>query len=394
MKLKNMENNKQNFETLAIRTQTERTQYDEHSVPLYLTSSFIFEDAEDMRASFAEEKPKNLYSRFTNPNVTEFVDKIAQMEGAETGYAFATGMAAIYSTLASLLSAGDHILSCRSVFGSTHTLFTKYFPKWNINTTYFEAHEEDIEKYIRSETKILYLETPTNPAIEVLDLEKMGKIAKKHNLLFVVDNCFATPYIQQPIKYGADIVVHSATKLIDGQGRVLGGVAVGRADLIREIYLFARNTGPAMSPFNAWVLSKSLETLALRVEKHCENALKVAEFLEQHPNVEFVKYPFLKSHPNHEVAKKQMKLGGSIVAFQVKGGVEGGRNFLNKIKMCSLSANLGDTRTIVTHPASTTHSKLSEEERNEVGITAGLVRCSVGLENAEDIIADLKQALE
>ena len=389
-----MENNKQNFETLAIRTQTERTQYDEHSVPLYLTSSFIFEDAEDMRASFAEEKPKNLYSRFTNPNVTEFVDKIAQMEGAETGYAFATGMAAIYSTLASLLSAGDHILSCRSVFGSTHTLFTKYFPKWNINTTYFEAHEEDIEKYIHPETKILYLETPTNPAIEVLDLEKMGKIAKKHNLLFVVDNCFATPYIQQPIKHGADIVVHSATKLIDGQGRVLGGVAVGRADLIREIYLFARNTGPAMSPFNAWVLSKSLETLALRVEKHCENALKVAEFLEQHPNVEFVKYPFLKSHPNHEVAKKQMKLGGSIVAFQVKGGVEGGRNFLNKIKMCSLSANLGDTRTIVTHPASTTHSKLSEEERNEVGITAGLVRCSVGLENAEDIIADLKQALE
>ena len=389
-----MENNKQNFETLAIRTQTERTQYDEHSVPLYLTSSFIFEDAEDMRASFAEEKPKNLYSRFTNPNVTEFVDKIAQMEGAETGYAFATGMAAIYSTLASLLSAGDHILSCRSVFGSTHTLFTKYFPKWNINTTYFEAHEEDIEKYIRPETKILYLETPTNPAIEVLDLEKMGKIAKKHNLLFVVDNCFATPYIQQPIKYGADIVVHSATKLIDGQGRVLGGVAVGRADLIREIYLFARNTGPAMSPFNAWVLSKSLETLALRVEKHCDNARKVAEFLEQHPNVEFVKYPFLKSHPNHEVAKKQMKLGGSIVAFQVKGGVEGGRNFLNKIKMCSLSANLGDTRTIVTHPASTTHSKLSEEERNEVGITAGLVRCSVGLENVEDIIADLKQALE
>ena len=389
-----MENNKQNFETLAIRTQTERTQYDEHSVPLYLTSSFIFEDAEDMRASFAEEKPKNLYSRFTNPNVTEFVDKIAKMEGAETGYAFTTGMAAIYSTLASLLSAGDHILSCRSVFGSTHTLFTKYFPKWNINTTYFEANEEDIEKYIRPETKILYLETPTNPAIEVLDLEKMGKIAKKHNLLFVVDNCFATPYIQQPIKYGADIVVHSATKLIDGQGRVLGGVAVGRADLIREIYLFARNTGPAMSPFNAWVLSKSLETLALRVEKHCENALKVAEFLERHPNVEFVKYPFLKSHPNHEVAKKQMKLGGSIVAFQVKGGVEGGRNFLNKIKMCSLSANLGDTRTIVTHPASTTHSKLSEEERNEVGITAGLVRCSVGLENAEDIIADLKQALE
>ncbi|MGE8434043.1 O-succinylhomoserine sulfhydrylase [Chryseobacterium joostei] len=385
----------ENFETSAIRTQTERSQFDEHSTPLYLTSSFIFQDAEDMRASFAEEKPKNLYSRFSNPNVTEFTDKIAKMEGAEAGYAFATGMAAIYSTFAALLSAGDHIVSCQSVFGSTHTLFTKYFPKWNIETTYFKAGDaENVEKYIKPNTKILYLETPTNPAIEILDLEFFGQIAKKHNLIFIVDNCFATPYLQQPIKYGADVVVHSATKLIDGQGRVLGGIAVGKEDLIREIYLFARNTGPALSPFNAWVLSKSLETLAIRVEKHCENALKVAEFLESHPNVELVKYPFLKSHPSYEVAKKQMKLGGNIVAFEIKGGIEGGRNFLDKIQMCSLSANLGDTRTIITHPASTTHSKLSDEERNEVGITAGLVRCSVGLENVEDIIADLKQALD
>lgn len=385
----------ENFETSAIRTQTERSQFDEHSTPLYLTSSFIFQDAEDMRASFAEEKPKNLYSRFSNPNVSEFTEKIAKMEGAEAGYAFATGMAAIYSTFAALLNAGDHIVSCQSVFGSTHTLFTKYFPKWNIETTYFKAEAaENVEQYIKPNTKILYLETPTNPAIEILDLEFFGKIAKKHNLIFIVDNCFATPYLQQPIKYGADVVVHSATKLIDGQGRVLGGIAVGREDLIREIYLFARNTGPALSPFNAWVLSKSLETLAIRVEKHCENALKVAEFLESHPNVELVKYPFLKSHPNYEVAKKQMKLGGNIVAFEIKGGIEGGRNFLDKIQMCSLSANLGDTRTIVTHPASTTHSKLSDEERNEVGITAGLVRCSVGLENVDDIIADLKQALD
>jgi O-succinylhomoserine sulfhydrylase len=383
-----------NFETLAIRTQTERSQFDEHSTPLYLTSSFVFEDAEDMRASFAEEKSKNLYSRFSNPNVTEFTDKIVKMEGAEAGYAFATGMAAIYSTFATLLNAGDHIVSCQSVFGSTHTLFTKYFPKWNIETTYFKAEDsENVEKYIQPNTKILYLETPTNPAIEILDLEFFGQIAKKHNLIFIVDNCFATPYLQQPIKYGADIVVHSATKLIDGQGRVLGGVAVGKEDLIREIYLFARNTGPAMSPFNAWVLSKSLETLAIRVERHCENALKVAEFLENHPNVELVKYPFLKSHPSYEIAKKQMKLGGNVVAFEIKGGIEGGRKFLDKIKMCSLSANLGDTRTIVTHPASTTHSKLSDDERNEVGITAGLVRCSVGLENVGDIIADLKQAL-
>ncbi|ASK31717.1 O-succinylhomoserine sulfhydrylase [Chryseobacterium sp. T16E-39] len=385
----------ENFETSAIRTQTERSQFDEHSTPLYLTSSFIFQDAEDMRASFAEEKPKNLYSRFSNPNVTEFTDKIVKMEGAEAGYAFATGMAAIYSTFATLLNAGDHIVSCQSVFGSTHTLFTKYFPKWNIETTYFKAEDaENVEKLIQPNTKILYLETPTNPAIEILDLEFFGKIAKKHNLIFIVDNCFATPYLQQPIKYGADVVVHSATKLIDGQGRVLGGVAVGREDLIREIYLFARNTGPAMSPFNAWVLSKSLETLAIRVEKHCENALKVAEFLESHPNVELVKYPFLPSHPSYEVAKKQMKLGGNIVAFEIKGGIEGGRKFLDKIKMCSLSANLGDTRTIVTHPASTTHSKLTDEERNEVGITAGLVRCSVGLENVEDVIADLQQALD
>ncbi len=387
-----MEN--ENFETLAIRTQTERSQFDEHSTPLYLTSSFVFEDAEDMRASFAEEKSKNLYSRFSNPNVTEFTDKIVKMEGAEAGYAFATGMAAIYSTFATLLNAGDHIVSCQSVFGSTHTLFTKYFPKWNIETTYFKAEDsENVEKYIQPNTKILYLETPTNPAIEILDLEFFGQIAKKNNLIFIVDNCFATPYLQQPIKYGADIVVHSATKLIDGQGRVLGGVAVGKEDLIREIYLFARNTGPAMSPFNAWVLSKSLETLAIRVERHCENALKVAEFLENHPNVEFVKYPFLKSHPSYEIAKKQMKLGGNVVAFEIKGGIEGGRKFLDKIKMCSLSANLGDTRTIVTHPASTTHSKLTDEERNEVGITTGLVRCSVGLENVEDIIKDLKQAL-
>ena len=382
------------FETQAIRNQTERSQFSEHSTPLYLTSSFVFDDAEDMRSSFAEEKERNLYSRFTNPNTTEFVDKIVEMEGAEAGYAFATGMAAIFSSFAALLSAGDHIVSCRSVFGSTHSMFTNYLPKWNITTSYFKVDEVDlVESLIQENTKILYIETPTNPGVDILDLEVIGKIAKKHNLIFIVDNCFATPYIQQPIKFGADLVIHSATKLIDGQGRVLGGISVGKADLIREIYLFARNTGPAMSPFNAWVLSKSLETLALRVEKHSENALKVAEFLEGNTNVEFVKYPFLKSHPQYEVAKKQMKLGGNIVAFEIKGGIDAGRKFLDAIKMCSLSANLGDTRTIVTHPSSTTHGRLSEEDRLEVGITNGLVRVSVGLENVEDVIADLEQAL-
>lgn len=386
---------KKHFETEAIRTQNERSQFAEHSTPLYVTSSFVFDDAEDMRASFAEEKDKNLYSRFTNPNTTEFVDKMIKMEGAESGYAFATGMAAIFSTFGALLSSGDHVVSCRSVFGSTHTLFTKYLPKWNIQTAYFNVDEADkIESLIQPNTKILYAETPTNPAIDILDLELLGEIAKKHHILLVIDNCFATPYLQRPIEFGADIVVHSATKLIDGQGRVLGGVVVGRSDLIREIYLFSRNTGPAMSPFNAWILSKSLETLAVRVDKHSENALKVAEFLENHPSVNWVKYPFLKSHLQYEIAKKQMELGGNIVAFEVKGGIEAGRNFLNKIKMCSLSANLGDTRTIVTHPASTTHSKLSEEDRLEVSITDGLVRISIGLEHIDDIINDLDQALK
>ncbi|MCK8522292.1 aminotransferase class I/II-fold pyridoxal phosphate-dependent enzyme [Aquimarina sp. D1M17] len=389
-----MSKEKQHFETLAVRTQTEKTQFLEHATPMYLTSGFVFEDAEEMRASFAEEKERNLYSRFSNPNTSEFVDKVCKLEGAEAGYAFATGMAAVFSTFAALLDAGDHIVSARSVFGSTHSLFTKYFPKWNIETSYFHVNEIDkVESLIQPNTKIIYAESPTNPGVDILDLELLGEIAKKHNLLLVIDNCFATPYLQNPIQFGADLVIHSATKLIDGQGRVLGGVTVGKKELIREIYLFSRNTGPALSPFNAWVLSKSLETLAVRVEKHCENALKLAQFLEEHPKVNWVKYPFLASHPQYRVAKKQMRLGGNIVAFEVKGGVSGGETFFNSIKMCSLSANLGDTRTIVTHPASTTHSKLNDQDKQAVGITNGMVRCSVGLEHIDDIIADLDQAL-
>lgn len=384
----------ENFETIAVRTQTERTQFLEHSTPLYLTSSYVFEDSEDMRASFAEEKERNIYSRFTNPNTSEFVEKIAKMEGAETGYAFATGMSAVFSTLATLLDSGDHIISARAVFGSTHSLFTKFFPKWNISHSYFNVNEVDkIESLIKPETKVIFAETPTNPGVDILDLEELGRIAKKHDLLLVIDNCFATPYLQNPIKFGADLVIHSATKLIDGQGRVLGGVTVGREELIREIYLFSRNTGPALSPFNAWVLSKSLETLAVRLDRHCENALKVAEFLETENNAENVKYPFLKSHPQYEIAKKQMKQGGNIVSFEIKGGIEAGRKFIDKLELCSRSANLGDTRTIVTHPASTTHSKLSKEELEAAGISEGLVRVSVGLESVEDIINDLKNAL-
>ncbi|MBC8767596.1 aminotransferase class I/II-fold pyridoxal phosphate-dependent enzyme [Arenibacter sp. BSSL-BM3] len=383
------------FETEAIRTQTERTQFLEHSTPLYLTSSFIFEDAEDMRASFAEEKDRNIYSRYSNPNSSEFIEKVCKMEGAEDGFAFASGMAAVFSTFAALLESGDHIISARSIFGSTHSLFTQFFPKWNVSTSYFKIDELDkLEELVTPNTKIIYAETPTNPGVDVLDLEELGKFAKKHNLIFIIDNCFASPYLQQPIKFGADLVIHSGTKLMDGQGRVLAGITVGSKALIDKVYRFSRITGPSLSPFNAWVLSKSLETLALRVDKHCDNALKLAEYLEGHSKVNWVKYPFLKSHPKYEVAKKQMKAGGCVVAFEVKGGVEAGQKFFNAIKMLSLSANLGDSRSIVTHPASTTHSKLSIEERLASGITDGMVRVSVGLEHIDDIIADIAQALD
>ena len=384
-----------NFETRAIRTQIERTAFQEHSSPLYLTSSFIFEDAEEMRAAFAEEKKRNLYSRFTNPNTSEFVEKLCEMEGAEAGYAFATGMAAIFSTFACLLDSGDHIVSSRSVFGSTHSMFMNYLPKWQITTSYFKVDEPDsIEGLIKPNTKVLYAETPTNPGVDILDLSHLAEIARRHGLILIIDNCFATPYLQRPIEYGADLVLHSATKLIDGQGRVLGGAVVGRADLVEKIYLFSRNTGPALSPFNAWILSKSLETLHVRVDRHCENAFKLAEFLEQHESVSKVRYPYLRSHPQYEVAKRQMKKGGNIVAFEVKGGLEKGKNLLNSIKLASLTANLGDSRTIVTHPASTTHGKLEESDRLEVGITDGLIRVSVGLEHVDDIIDDIDQALK
>ncbi len=385
----------QRFETQGIRKQLERSQYQEHSTPIYLTSSFVFDDAEEMRASFNEEVDRNIYSRFSNPNTTEFIEKICALEGAEDGVAFASGMAAIYSTFAALLKSGDHVVSVRSVFGSTHGLFTNYFPKWHIETTYFDVSKpENLEACIQPNTKLIYAETPTNPGVDILDLEYLSHCAKKHGLILVIDNCFATPYIQQPIKYGADLVIHSATKLLDGQGRVLGGITVGKKALIRELFLFSRNTGAALSPFNAWVLSKSLETLAIRVEKHSKNAKKIAKKLAKHPAVNGIKYPFHPSHPQYEIAKKQMRLGGNIVSFELKGGLEKGRAFLNKIQMCSLSANLGDSRTIVTHPASTTHSKLSENDRLAVGITNGLVRLSVGLEHVSDIWNDIENALK
>lgn len=387
-----MEN--KHFETKAIRAQLDRTEYNEHSVPLFLTSSFVFDSAEEMRAAFNEESDDFIYSRYVNPNTNEFINKVCLMEGAEAGVSMASGMAAIYTTFMTLLRSGDHVVSCSSVFGATHALFTKYFPKLNISHSYFNIKQpESIEKLIKPETRFIYLETPTNPAIELIDLEYVAAIAKKYKVLLIVDNCFATPYLQQPIKWGADLVIHSATKYMDGQGRVLGGIVVGKKELVHEIYLYGRLTGPSLSPFNAWVLSKSLETLAIRMDRHCENALYIADALEKTKSLENVSYPFLPSHPHHTFAKKQMKAGGGIITITVKGGYEGAKKFLDKLQMIKISPNLGDARSIATHPASSTHCKLSEEDRLAVGITPGLIRISIGLEHKDDILKDILQAL-
>jgi len=381
-------------ETDPIRGQHERTGFREHSVPLYLTSSFVFEDAEQARALFADEIPGNIYTRFSNPNNTEFINKLCMMEGMEDGIATASGMAAMYISMASLLKAGDHVLASRSVFGSTHQILNTLFPRFNISHTYVDLTDPGSwEGSIKPNTKMIFVETPSNPALDMIDLEWLGALAKRKNVILNVDNCFATPYLQRPAKWGAHLVTHSATKFIDGQGRVIAGAVLGTKELIREVRFFARHTGPSLSPFNAWILSKSLETLAVRMERHCANALALATHLEKHKEVVRVKYPFLPSHPQHALAKKQMKHGGGVVTFELSGGIDRGRKFLNALTMISHSANLGDTRTIATHPASTTHSKLTDAERAAVGITPGLIRISVGLEELRDVIADIEQAI-
>lgn len=386
---------KQNRITKAIRTQIPRTNEMETSSPLFLTSSFCFDNAEEMQATFADETDDNIYSRFSNPSVQEFIDKMCVLEGAEAGFATASGMSAIFASFMALLQSGDHLLVCRSIFGSTHTVITKYLPKFGIQYTYVPADKpEEWEAAIQPNTKMIYLETPTNPGLDIIDLDWVGQLAKKHQLLLNVDNCFATPIGQQPIQYGADLVIHSATKWIDGQGRVLGGIVLGRQDLIQQIYLFCRSTGPALSPFNAWVLSKSIDTLEVRMERHSANALHIAKALENHPKIAWLKYPFLPSHPQYTIAKKQMQNGGGVVCFELKGGLESGKKFLNALQMLTLTANLGDTKSIASHPASTTHGKLSEADRLAVNITPGLIRISVGLEYADDIVADIMQALE
>ncbi|MHC8947444.1 trans-sulfuration enzyme family protein [Sphingobacterium hungaricum] len=379
-----------------IRQQAERSSKREHSVPLYLTSSFIFDSAEQGRAIFAEEEEGMVYSRYANPNTSEFIEKVCILENAEDGLAFSSGMAAVFASFAGLLSNGDHIVSSRAIFGSTHQLFTQLFPRWGITHTYVDAiNPEEWEKAIQPNTKILFLESPSNPGLELVDLEFLAKLKEKFpDLILVIDNCFATPYLQKPLNYGFDLSIHSATKYMDGQGRVLGGVIVGKQTLIDKLMFFIRHTGPAMSAFNAWILSKSIDTLGLRMDRHCSNALALAEALEKHAEIADVKYPFLPSHPQYELAKKQMKAGGGIVTFEVKGGKERAFEFLDALQMILYTSNLGDERSIATHPGSTTHSKLSEEERINLGINPGTIRLSVGLEDQNDIINDILQALE
>lgn len=373
----------------------DRTYQGEHASPLFLTSSFAFETSEDIRAAFAEEHFTNTYSRYTNPNVEELSNKIAALENAEAGFSVASGMAAIFGTFMALLKSGDHIICSRSIFGGTNSVITKYLPKFGIEYTYVDAVKtEEWEKAIKANTKMIYFETPTNPQLEIIDLAAVSAMAKQHNILTVVDNCFATPVLQRPIDFGIDVVIHSATKWMDGQGRVLAGSISGSKELINEVYLFCRATGPTLSPFNAWMISKSLETLDVRLERHCANALKVAQALERHPKINLVKYPFLQSHPQYEIAKRQMSSGGGIVCFDVHGGLGGAQRFIDNLEMLTITSNLGDSRSIVSHPTTTTHSRLTEEERLSVGITPGLIRLSVGLEYVDDILDDINQALQ
>ena len=382
-------------ETAGIRIRIPNSQQREHATGIYLTSSFEFDDAEHARALFANEIPGNIYSRYSNPNTDEFVQRMCALEQTEDGIAVASGMSAIFTCFAALLESGDQVLSSRSVFGSTHQVLTQILPKWGIHCHYadLDTFPDGWESVVTPSTKLCYVETPSNPALDLIDLGALAQFCHSRGILLVVDNIFATPILQKPAQLGADLVIHSATKYIDGQGRGIGGVILGKGELIEKVRFFARHTGPALSPFNAWMFSRSLETLALRMEKHCEQAATLADWLFEHEDVETLKYPHHASHPQYALAKAQMKWGGGIVSFILKGGLDRGRRFLNQLKMISHTANLGDVRTIATHPASTTHSKLSEQERLAVGIQPGLIRISVGLEHIDDIIQDICQAL-
>jgi O-succinylhomoserine sulfhydrylase len=382
-------------QTKAIRIQTEKTQYNEHATPLFLTSSFCFDDAEHGKGLFDKTFEGNIYSRFSNPSVQEFVDKVCMLEDCEDGIATATGMAAVFAGFAAHLKTGDHVVSSKALFGSAHQILTQILVNWGITYTYVDATapEEEWEKAIQPSTKMIYLETPSNPGLELVDLAMAGRLAKKYNLLYYVDNCFATPILQNPVEFGANLIVHSATKFMDGQGRVLGGVIVGTKEAIEPVRFFCRQTGPSMSAFNAWVLSKGIETLQLRVEKHCQNALALATALQGVAGIKNVQHPFLPSHPQHELAKRQMTAGGALLTFEVDGDFDRVNRFTQNLTLPSLTSNLGDARTTITNPFTTTHASVSVEEKLALGITQGLMRVSVGLEHINDLIEDFTQAI-
>ncbi len=382
-------------ETIAIRQQLAQTIHGEHSTPLYLTSSYAFTSGDAMADAFAGVTDANVYSRYSNPNVEELVAKFCSLEQAEAGIASATGMAAAFSIFGALLKSGDHIIASRALFGSAIQILSNILPKWGITCTYVDpVNVESWSEGLQKNTKMIFLETPSNPSLWITDLTKASLFAKTHDLILVVDNCFATPVIQKPILFGADLVFHSTTKYTDGHGRVLGGITVGRAALIEQITYFNRHTGPSLSAFNAWLMSKSLETLAVRVKAHADNASKLAERLTAHPRLEGVVYPFAPDHPQVDLAKKQMNSGGGIISLRVKGDYQDTLRFINHLEMISISPNLGDTRTIATHPTSSTHSKLTEADRTAVGITPNLVRLSIGLEHIDDIEEDILIALD
>ena len=381
-------------ETMAIRSQSRQTLHGEHSVPLFLTSSYAFDSADEMASAFDGSIDANVYSRYSNPNVEELVKKFCLLENAPAGIATATGMAAVFSSFAALLSFGDHIIASRALFGSAIQILSNILPRWGVTCTYVDPVDVDSwQKSIKKNTKMIFFETPSNPSLWVTDLAKANAIAKSNNLLMVVDNCFATPIIQKPMQYGADLIIHSTTKYADGHGRVLGGMIVGNQELIEKIIYFNRHTGPTLSAFNAWLISKSLETLALRVHAHASNANKLALDLKDNQALESVIYPFLENHPQYQLAKTQMTSGGGILGLKIKGDQSATMRFMNHLEMISISPNLGDTRTIATHPSSSTHMRLSEEERAAVGITPNLVRISVGLEHVDDIYQDIILAL-
>ena len=382
-------------ETLAVRAGTDRSHHGEHSEAMFLTSSFVFPNAFEAAERFQGRTPGNVYSRFTNPTVTAFEERLAAMEGAEMCVATASGMAAILSMCLGMLKAGDHIVSSQSIFGSTVNLFAKWLTRYGIETTFVRGQDPAAWRAaMRPSTRLLYVETPSNPMTEVFDIAALAEVAHAGGAWLAVDNCFCTPALQRPLDFGADLIIHSATKYLDGQGRVLGGAVLGKRALLQDtVYQFLRTAGPSLSAFNAWVILKGLETLKVRVEAQSANALRVAQWLEAHPAVERVWYPGLASHPQHALAMRQQSAGGAIVSFEVTGGREAAWRVIDATQVCSITANLGDTKTTITHPATTTHGRISAEERAAAGITEGLIRLAVGLEAPDDLQDDLARGL-